>query len=80
MYESTMGEIFGSRAQRELREALKVRRIVYQIKLIKKDEERRKNEEISDSTPLAVTETKCYAFPIYSDVPQVKIPIFKAKY
>ena len=73
-----MGEIFGSRNQRELREATKIRRIVYQISLIKKDEERRKNED--DSANRAVTETKCYAFPIYSDVPQVKIPIFKAKY
>ena len=83
MYETDISLAFvGDFETREWKELNRIRKILYQIEQIQKEEERVKKlrAEAADNEVEKSDEIVCYKFPIYSPVPQVKVPIFQADY
>ena len=83
LYETDISLAFvGDFETREWKELNRIRKILYQIEQIQKEEERVKKlrAETKDNEVEKTDEVTCYKFPIYSPVPQVKVPIFQADY
>ena len=75
LYETDLSIAFcGTFEQRENIALNKIRRIVDQIKRLAKEEQRSKFE--ADQKRALSNEIQCYYFPSYSNVEQVKVPVF----